>query len=600
MPNHYTETVDLDADIEEYLGIALYAQSGGFSRGTANVSHHDVQKLKGLLKYYAKKPHPFAACVRDNRKRFGSQTEKYCAVLKDLIVGNTKWRGKGKKSAKGKNLSEETLVEIYSLDIPDEFYGWLKDVEFEENEVEFATGDVAWNAENSWNAIRSKIEEQLNAGDSGYDGMGWWVKDVSGNEALVCGGQDHYVVPFSMDKGGTVTLADETDWKVVDQAWVETEVKFSQPEQMAAEMYFSADDGETEISEDGLIWKTILREGTWRMSPGPGQKPMPKPITVVKTGLSDPRKLVISMDELKHNFESGVVEHVTIPTSHDDRVHENTGFVKGLRFGKDSKGREILQAAHHFTEPEIKDKTLRGTIANTSAGVLFDYVNKETGKKHSAVLGHVALTNHPWLNDMNPFGVLASENVKVLAFSEDSNSNPDRVSGGGDKMPEETVLEETVETTPSVFERLGLSEEELVARLDQFEELQRRDREHQIQAQVDKWQDAKKSPALIAEAKTLLSAASETETVLNLSEDGKTVGLTAVDIIERLMEVAPSLELAEDQVSEEQQTSKGPEMDATEEIKLSEEENTLAAQLFFAGMSRADAAKEALRRYRGE
>ncbi len=53
------------------------------------------KKLKGLLKYYAKKPHPFRACVRDNMKRFGpGKTEAYCAVLKDLIRGTTKWRGK--------------------------------------------------------------------------------------------------------------------------------------------------------------------------------------------------------------------------------------------------------------------------------------------------------------------------------------------------------------------------------------------------------------------------------------------------------------------------------------------------------------------------
>jgi hypothetical protein len=52
-------------------------------------------KLKGLLKFYAKKAHPFAACVRDNTKRFGpDRAKKVCAVLKDIIRGTTKWRGK--------------------------------------------------------------------------------------------------------------------------------------------------------------------------------------------------------------------------------------------------------------------------------------------------------------------------------------------------------------------------------------------------------------------------------------------------------------------------------------------------------------------------
>lgn len=51
-------------------------------------------KLRFLLRYYAKKTHPFRACVDDNMKRFGpGKTEAYCATLKDIIRGTTKWRG---------------------------------------------------------------------------------------------------------------------------------------------------------------------------------------------------------------------------------------------------------------------------------------------------------------------------------------------------------------------------------------------------------------------------------------------------------------------------------------------------------------------------
>jgi hypothetical protein len=60
------------------------------------------RKLKGLLKFYAKKPHPFTACVRDNTKRFGKErAEKVCAVLKDIIRGTTKWRGKNNPRDRG-------------------------------------------------------------------------------------------------------------------------------------------------------------------------------------------------------------------------------------------------------------------------------------------------------------------------------------------------------------------------------------------------------------------------------------------------------------------------------------------------------------------
>ena len=67
--------------------------------GTANVSPADRKKLSGLLKHYAKKAHPFGSCVRDQIKHGLSKghAERRCAVLKDLIRGTTKWRGKGKK-----------------------------------------------------------------------------------------------------------------------------------------------------------------------------------------------------------------------------------------------------------------------------------------------------------------------------------------------------------------------------------------------------------------------------------------------------------------------------------------------------------------------
>jgi hypothetical protein len=102
---------------EEYLD--EYANMVGFaiSKGTANVSASDKKKLKGLLRHYGKMKHPFTACVRDNRKRFGSHTEEYCAVLKDLIVGSTKWRGKGKKFTPKKFAEDSTILNDFLSDI---------------------------------------------------------------------------------------------------------------------------------------------------------------------------------------------------------------------------------------------------------------------------------------------------------------------------------------------------------------------------------------------------------------------------------------------------------------------------------------------------
>lgn len=80
-----------------------------------NVGPEARNKLKGLLKYYAEKPHPFRACVKDNRKRFGPGTERVCATLKDIIRGTTHWRGHksdDKGSAGLANLSEPKLYYV--------------------------------------------------------------------------------------------------------------------------------------------------------------------------------------------------------------------------------------------------------------------------------------------------------------------------------------------------------------------------------------------------------------------------------------------------------------------------------------------------------
>jgi hypothetical protein len=521
MPTDISPELTLDEEITEYLSFAM-AVSGGFSKGTANVSPNDVKKLHGLMAYYAKKAHPFTECVRDNRKRFGPLTEKYCAVLKDLIEGNTKWRKGGNKSASGAKLSDQTLHEIFGLDLPDGFGHWLSELTEEDIEAMLAESD----------------------------------EDVKEDE---------------------VTLSEEDE---------------SDNSHILAEMYFA--DAETKEGQDGLIWKTVLREGVWKFSPGSGQKPVDKPITVVKNGESDPRKMIVSMAELKRNFEAGAVEHVTVPTSHADKVLENTGYVRRLRWGKDAKGRAVLQAGLDFTEPDVKEKALRGTIANTSGGILFDYAHKESGNKFNAVLAHVALTNHPWLNGMQPFGVEASEDLNVISFSENPDDSGQEREGGTD-MPEVEATDEKA----TFLDELGLSEEDVRAAVEENKRLKAEARQRDIDTKVQKWSDEKKSPAMVTEAKALLSA-SDDSVVLNLSEDGKDVGLSAADIVERLMEKAPTINLSQDVVTDQDVTGEKDAKDVedeNDEANLSQDEKSLATLLFYEeGYSEKDAVAEAKKR----
>jgi hypothetical protein len=87
-----------DAQLERLIEICFSAKT---------VTPSDRYHLRNLIAYYRKKPHPFTSCYRDNVKRWGPElTKKRCAVLKDLIVGNTKWRNKNSK------LSEEENTEV--------------------------------------------------------------------------------------------------------------------------------------------------------------------------------------------------------------------------------------------------------------------------------------------------------------------------------------------------------------------------------------------------------------------------------------------------------------------------------------------------------
>jgi hypothetical protein len=66
--------------------------------------------LRHLLAYYRKKPHPFRACVADNRKRFGARVEQVCAALKDVALGREDWRVGRKGVAKADDSEIESWV----------------------------------------------------------------------------------------------------------------------------------------------------------------------------------------------------------------------------------------------------------------------------------------------------------------------------------------------------------------------------------------------------------------------------------------------------------------------------------------------------------
>ena len=357
-------------------------------------------------------------------------------------------------------------------------------------------------------------------------------------------------------------------------------------EQVLAELFFGADDA---VEEDGLLYKTIFREGTWQYSPGAGQKPVNKPLTVITEGASSRENLVISMAEIKENFENGVKDTVTVPLNHDNRPHENTGYIKNLKFDKDSEGRTVLKAGFDFTEPDIKEKAKRGTIPGTSGGVLFDYIHKEKGDKFNAVLDHVALTPNPWLNGMDPFGMSDADNLQIIGFSEELEGT-----GGDNDVADEIKDKKEDAPTPTLAEKLGLSEDEITSRLKELDTLQKKDRERNIKDKIGTWQKDGKTPAVLEVAEKVLMG--DDGAPLNLSEDGGS--LTLSEVVEMFVEATPSVKLSDDQVNDQGQSQDKPEDNTgkeNDEAKLSQDEKAEVASLMFSsGVVESEAIKRVL------
>lgn len=201
---------------------------------------------------------------------------------------------------------------------------------------------------------------------------------------------------------------------------------------------------ESVVEEDGLIWKVALPVGELKLSPGYDGKPVHKPLRVIE-GRSEDAKHAIGLQDLIDAFDEGAIQHVTVPTSHSDKPHENTGFVRKLRMGQTKDGRRALFTGIEFTEPDVKEKALRGTIANCSVGVTFDYKRKDSGKTYGAVLQHVALTNKPWVPGMESFGTALAEGDEIIPLAEVA---PAKVTPGPQGSPGEPVPPGTDDAHP--------------------------------------------------------------------------------------------------------------------------------------------------------
>ena len=378
--------------------------------------------LMPLLKHYAKKPHPFKSCVRDNRERFGPGTEAVCATLKDLIRGDTHWRGhperdKGAAGLTGLSddgirppswtqededaamealdaLSEAEVLEIVDALAPQEL-----------SLASTPPGPWPGNFMHDRTTYETIDATDMPAQDDGQSPPNLRHASVdAGGRASSCADCEHF-------NGATLcNLYDyETRVDLICDSYntpdnpSKTEafmVGLSREESCRAELFLS--DSTTEVA-DGLIWKEALREGEFveKLLPDSSQRMRMAKMRVVDGHSPDPSS-GIGLDDIIDAHEQNLYDHVTVPTSHDDKPHENTGFVERLVKTIRPDGRKTLMAGVRFTKDAIKESVLDGSIANVSAGLRFFQRDHDTGATYPTSMAHLALTNKPFVAKMSP------------------------------------------------------------------------------------------------------------------------------------------------------------------------------------------------------
>jgi hypothetical protein len=197
------------------------------------------------------------------------------------------------------------------------------------------------------------------------------------------------------------------------------------------------------VGDKAIVWKDILREGDFAVTPGRKRKMPFKIVPLGKSSVTD-ELITISMDELMKSYEDKAFESVTIPLRHpkpedDADVLNNSGYVESLRVVKKG-GKHYMQAGLGFTEPDIAGKVRRGTIPNVSSGIVFDFTRKADGKHFASAINHVCLTKQPWIDDLEPFKKVYASDDSVGEQNDITVVDLDAGEDGGDTSPEKAEI----------------------------------------------------------------------------------------------------------------------------------------------------------------
>lgn len=135
---------------------------------------------------------------------------------------------------------------------------------------------VVWDPEEGFQDLRDDVSDALNGpATGGMNEPRFWVADINlaGNRALVQDyygdGDDGYVIPFTQNADGSVSIAPSSDWITVEQGWVAAAKEFARKnerraESRAMELTFTDEqaaalretfglDADAEITPDALV-----------------------------------------------------------------------------------------------------------------------------------------------------------------------------------------------------------------------------------------------------------------------------------------------------------------------------------------------------------
>jgi hypothetical protein len=119
--------------------------------------------------------------------------------------------------------------------------------------------------------------------------------------------------------------------------------------------------------------------------------------------------------EWVNNFKKKLVDIVYVPFNHSDHPNDNTGFIEDLFIGNSETkpGKKALFAKFNIVLDDVASK-IGKTILGNSIGVE-RFFSPETGEDMGEVMGHIALTNEPYIPHLGEF--------RAVAFSKDANVN---------------------------------------------------------------------------------------------------------------------------------------------------------------------------------